>query len=60
MEKQRILKLIEELPNDASIEDVMEKVYFHEVVNRGLEDIAAGRIVSHEEVKRRLGRRLEK
>ena len=59
-EKERILKLIENLPDTATIDDIMDELYFRQVVNRGLADVAAGRIVSHEEAKRRLSKWLEK
>ena len=59
-EKERILKLIEGLPDTATVDDVMGELYFRQVVDRGLTDIARGRTVSHEEVKKRLARWLEK
>ena len=59
-EKERILKLIEGLPDTATVDDVMGELYFRQVVDRGLTDIAHGRTVSHEEVKKRLARWLEK
>jgi predicted transcriptional regulator len=54
--KQQAIELIERLPQDASIEEVMEELYFLTKVRRGLSQIEAGQVVSHEEVKRRLGR----
>lgn len=59
-EKQKILEYIGSLPDTVTIEDVMEALYFKEIVDRGLEDVAAGRLVSHEEAKRRLAKWLEK
>ncbi len=54
--KQQAIEVIERLPQDASIEEVMEELYFLTKVRRGLSQIEAGQVVSHEEVKRRLGR----
>ena len=54
--KQQAIEVIERLPQDASIEEVMEELYFLTKVQRGLSQIEAGRVVPHEEVKRRLGR----
>lgn len=54
--KQQAIALIERLPQDASIEQVMEELYFLTKVRRGLSQIEAGQVVSHEEVKRRVGR----
>ena len=55
-QKQIARDVIDRLPDDASLEDIMQALYFREMVERGLEDIAAGRVVSHEEAKRRLSR----
>jgi predicted transcriptional regulator len=51
--KQRVLDLVQQLPADATIEDVMERLYFLAKVERGLSQIDAGQVVPHEEVKRR-------
>ncbi|MGH9420876.1 MAG: hypothetical protein ACRD3J_12945 [Thermoanaerobaculia bacterium] len=53
--KQLALQAVEQLPDDASLEDAMERLYVLESVERGRADIAAGRVVSHEEVRRHLG-----
>jgi predicted transcriptional regulator len=54
--KQRALEAIEKLPEDASLEEVMERLYFLSKVERGLRQADAGQVVSHEEAKRRLTR----
>jgi len=51
--KQKVLELVEQLPPDASIDDVMERLYFLAKVERGLEQLAAGQTIPHDEVKRR-------
>lgn len=51
--KQKVLELVEQLPSDASIDDVMERLYFLAKVERGLEQLATGQIIPHDEVKRR-------
>lgn len=58
--KERIMELIRKLPDDVSTEDVMEALYFQEVVDQGLADADAGRLVSHEDAKKRLAKWLEK
>jgi len=55
-EKERILQLIQNLPDTATVDDVFEKLYFKEIVDRGLADLAAGRLVDHDEAKRRLAK----
>ncbi len=44
-----------QLPENASIEDAMERLLFLAKIERGKADVDAGRLVSHEDVKRRLG-----
>jgi predicted transcriptional regulator len=54
--KEKALELIQRLPPDATVEDMIEKLYFLEEVERGLRQIDAGQGVSHEEAKLRFGR----
>ncbi len=57
--KQSAIKLIEQLPDESSLEDIMEKLLFLQKVEEGLEDIRRGRVISHDEVKKRLARWLK-
>ena len=59
-EKERILKIVEQMPDTATVEDVMDELYFKEVVNRGLADLTAGRLINHDDAKKRLAQWLEK
>ncbi|NNE48294.1 MAG: hypothetical protein HKN37_16705 [Rhodothermales bacterium] len=52
--KERVLDAVRELPDDATVEDAMERLYFLAKVEKGLQQAEAGRTVSHEEAKRRL------
>lgn len=54
--KQQAIDVIKRLPDDATIEQVMEQLSFLARVRRGLEDIDAARVVPHAEAKRRFGR----
>ena len=53
--KQRALEAVKQLPEDASLEDAMERLYVLEAIERGRADVAAGRVISHDEARRRLG-----
>ena len=53
--KALLQKAVEPLPENASVEDAIERLVFLAKIERGLADANAGRTVSHEEVKRRLG-----
>ena len=52
--KERVLEAVRELPDDATIEDAMERLYFIAKVEKGLQQAEAGKTMSHEEAKRRL------
>jgi len=45
--------VVRELPEDATIEDAIERLYFLTKVERGLRRAEAGQTVSKEEVQRR-------
>ena len=57
--KQDILKIIEGMPDDVSLEDVMYELYVRSEVLAGLEDFRAGRTVSHDEVMREFAKWLQ-
>ena len=57
--KEAVLKLIQSLPEDASIEDIQYHLYVLQKIQAGEEDIEAGRVVPHEDVMRDLAQRLE-
>ena len=52
--KDRALAAIRELPEDATVEDVMERLYFLAKVEEGMRQADAGQAVSAEEAKRRI------
>jgi predicted transcriptional regulator len=47
-------RLVDQLPPDASWDDLMYEVYVRQAVEAGLEDVAAGRTLTHEEALARL------
>jgi predicted transcriptional regulator len=52
--KQAAKQLIEQLPEQASWDDIMYELYVKQKIEEGLADIEAGRTTSHEQVKREL------
>jgi predicted transcriptional regulator len=52
--KDRMLEAVRDLPDDATVEDAMERLYFLAKVEEGLRQAEAGETVSHEEAKRRI------
>ena len=57
--KQNALEIIQNLPDEATYEDIMERLYFIQKVEAGLKDIEEGRVHTHEEVKKRLAKWLK-
>ena len=53
--KDLLRETAEKLPANASIEEAMERLYFLSKIERGVQQADAGKTVSHEEVKKRLG-----
>ncbi len=51
MQTQHIL---ENLPDEASLEDIQYHICVRQKIEQGLEDIEGGRVISYEEVQRRL------
>ncbi len=52
--KDRILKAVEELPDDVTLDEAIEKLCFLAKVERGLKQANEGKTVPHDEVKERL------
>ena len=52
--KPTVRALLDRLPDDCSVEDVLYHLYVLQAVERGEADVAAGRTIPHEEVDRAL------
>jgi len=57
--KGTVLRIIEAMPDDATLDDIIYKLYFRRKVDAGLEDAAAGRAVPHDVIEEDLQRWLE-
>ena len=55
--KEAVRALLDRLPDDCSVEDVLYHLYVLQAVERGQADGAAGRTISHEEVENALRRK---
>jgi predicted transcriptional regulator len=55
--KQDARKILDGLPEEASLEDI--QLYVLQRIQRGREDVAAGRVVSQDEVEQRLAKWLD-
>ncbi|MEA2343279.1 MAG: hypothetical protein QOF63_1448 [Thermoanaerobaculia bacterium] len=52
--KEQVQKILEVLPENASLEDIQYHIYVRQKVEQGLADIEAGRLMTHEEAMQRL------
>lgn len=50
--KQLLREAVEQVPDDASVEDVMERLYVLAKIARGIDAVNRGDVVSHEEIER--------
>lgn len=57
--KQDVRKILDGLPEEASLEDIQYHLYVLQRIERGREDVAAGRLVSQDEVEQRLAKWLD-
>ena len=57
--KERVQQAVNSLPEDASIEDAMERLLFLAKVERGLQQADAGQTISHAEVKEKMAKWLK-
>ncbi len=52
--KEEVRKILERIPDDATFEDIQYHIYVREKIERGLDDIKNGRIISSEEAEARM------
>ena len=58
--KKQALELIQQLPEESSLEDIQYHLYVREKVERGLRDLKAKRVLSQKEVERRMAKWLKR
>lgn len=58
--KDEVREMLEELPDEASLEDIQYHIYVRQKIQRGLEAEREGKTLTHEEMMRRMSRWLEK
>ncbi len=58
--KDEVRELLENLPDEASLEDIQYHLYVRQKIQRGLDAAKEGRTITHEEAVRRMSRWLER
>ena len=54
MVKKEVIKLIQSLPDDININDIMDELYFKLQVDSGLKELEEGKWISQEDVEQKL------
>jgi predicted transcriptional regulator len=54
--KAEALEMIKNLPDDVTTSAIMEELFFKQQVEKGLQDVAEGRVLTHQELKERIAR----
>lgn len=54
--KEEVRKMLDQLPDDASFEDIQYHIYVREKIGRGMKDIQEGRVISQEDVEERMSK----
>ena len=52
--KEKLAEVIQAQPDDASYEEIVRELVFERMIDRGMEDLRKGNLVSNEEVERRI------
>jgi predicted transcriptional regulator len=58
--KEQVQQILQKLPEDASLEDIQYHIYVRQKIQQGMDDVEAGRVLTHAEVQERLAKWLTK
>jgi predicted transcriptional regulator len=52
--KDEVRRILDRVPDDATLEDIQYHIYVRAKIERGLEDVKEGRVLTQEEVESRM------
>ncbi len=58
--KQQVIQIIQSLPDDVTLDDIMAELYFKLQVDAGLKELDEDEGIPHEEVEKRISKWLTK
>jgi predicted transcriptional regulator len=58
--KDEVRKLLDVLPDGASLEDIQYHLYVRQKIERGLQDVETGRVLTQQEFERQIAKWLER
>jgi len=50
--KEAVVAIVSGLPEDSTYDEIVQELVFNRMVERGLADVEAGRVISDDEMKR--------
>ncbi len=54
--KEETIRLLKELPDNSTFEEIQYHLYVRQKIQRGIEDIEDGKIYSQEDMEKRMGK----
>ena len=54
--KEEVRRILDSLPDDASLEDIQYRIYVRQAIAAGLRDVDRGQVVTQDEVEQRMAR----
>ncbi|MGA1794803.1 MAG: hypothetical protein ACMUIL_02990 [bacterium] len=54
--KEEVVKMIKNLPDEVGYDEIMAEIYFKQKVDKSLKQIDEGKVISHDEAKKRIGK----
>lgn len=58
--KERVIQMIQSLPEGVTIDDIMAELYFKLQVDAGLKELDEGKGIPHEDVEKRMSKWLSR
>ena len=52
--RDAVLKMIRQMPDDATVADIMAELYFRQKVDQGLKELDEGKSIPHDQARERL------
>ncbi|MCK4504015.1 MAG: hypothetical protein KAW14_00240 [Candidatus Aegiribacteria sp.] len=54
--KEKVIKMIQQLPDDVTVDDIFSELYFKLQVDSGLRELDEGKGIPHQKVKERMSK----
>jgi predicted transcriptional regulator len=52
--RQTMIEILQQQPDDSSYDELLRELAFRRMVDRGLKDVDAGRVISNEDMRREI------